>query len=363
MNKMIKKWSKKQKIGVASACVVVLVLIGGSMALANTSNTAGKVQEETEQTKDAVYQKELTKALTTLYLDSTYTTLSEDVTPNQLAEIKALLVEHSTKIATNTKSKKARKLEDEVATGVQMWDIQTKLDSFVEPAGEIKEASGYSTIELDAIMEALQTMKETKVDFYEEKKSQTAKIKAEFQKINEAKALVDGFFVEGEPTTVKEEITREQLDVAKGKVSEIRQPSLKAQLESQLVVAETALSEREAVVASEEKAAQEAAVVAEQAAQQAQASAANSAAQSAEPQGSSNVGTGYTAPQESPSNSEPVYQAPPASNPGGNGSWSGNGNVTGGGQIGGSQGSNSEGNANWTDGDFDGSGINTDGWN
>ena len=213
-------------------------------------------------------------------------------------------------------------------------------------------------------MESLQTMKETKVDFFEEKMSQATKIKTEFQKINEAKALIDGFFVEGEPTTVKEEVTREQLDVAKGKVSEIRQPSLKAQLESQLVVAETALSEREAVVASEEKAVQEAAVVAEQAAQQAQASAATSAAQSAaEPQGSSNAGTGYTAPQESTSNSEPVYQAPPASNPGGNGSWSGSGNVTGGGQIDGSQGSNSEGNANWEGGDFDGSGINTDGWN
>lgn len=373
MNKMIKKWSNKQKIGVASACVVVLVLIGGSMTLANTPNTAEKVQEEMEQTKDAAYQKELTKALTTLYLDSTYIQLSEDVTPNQLAEIKTLLVEHSTKIATNTKSKKARKLEDEVVTGVQMWDIQTKLASFVEPAGAIKEASGYSTIELDAIMESLQTMKETKVDFYEEKMGQTTQIKSEFVKINEAKALVDGFFVEGEPTTIKEDVTREQLDVAKEKVSEIRQPSLKAQLENQLVVAEAALSEREAVVASEEKAAQEAAVVAEQATQQEQASAAttNSTVQTQNGDSSSNAGytdngssnsTPQTGGSQGNNSNSGAPQTPPSTNGGGD-SWSGTGNTTGGGQISGSQGSDSEGNANWSGGDFDGSGIDTSGWN
>lgn len=355
-----------------SLVVAGLVVVGGAgTAYAVQSHSAEKEVKQEKSDKTGL-ELQFKKSINSLYLDKNQNLIK--------ATIDQKVIDHAKQLLKDSKNKAVNpKLVSNLETAVTMAELQQNVNSLFESESVAK----YST-DVEKTVPGIEK-RLAKLDKKEFKATQTEKMtifKTSYKEADDTNKAVLALF-DGE--AVKEDVTREAYGQAKQQVDSLKQVELKKQLTDKLVLVDNKLREKEQVVTAEAQ--KEEAEVQEQAKQQEQAQqAATSNQQSqATTNGGNSSTAGYTdngsrgstpstggsqqgnngnnSNNSGTTNQQPsTPQTPPVNNNGG-GSWSGTGNVTGGGQIGGSQGSDSDGNASWTGGDFDGSGIDTSGWN
>lgn len=338
---------------VVSLVVAGLVVVGGA-------GSAYAVQSHTSE-QEASDQKGLdlkfSTAINSIYLDKYQKLVKATIDQKVIDSAKELLKESKNKMVS-------LKLVSNLETAVAMAELQQNVNSLFESESVAK----YST-DVEKTVPGIEK-RLANLDKKEFKTTQTEKMtifKASYKEADDTNKAVLALF-DGE--AVKEDVTREAYDLAKQHVDMLKQVELQKQLAEKLVLVDDKLKEKEQVVAAE---AQKEAEVQEQAKQQEAATNGdnsstagytdNGSRGSTPSTGGSQQGNnGNNSNNSGTTNQQP--STPPANNNGG-GSWSGTGNVTGGGDVpdyGNSNGATGGGNT-WTGGDFDGSGIDTSGWN
>lgn len=350
-----------------SLVVAGLVVVGGAGTAYAVQNHSAEKEVKQEKSDKTGLELQFKKSINSLYLDKNQQLMK--------ATIDQKVIDHAKQLLKDSKNKSVNsKLVTNLETAVKMAELQQNVNSLFESETVAK----YST-DVEKTVPGIEK-RLAKLDKKEFKTTQTEKMtifKASYKEADDTNKAVLALF-DGE--VAKEDVTREVYDQAKQQVDSLKQVELKKQLTDKLVLVENKLKEKEQVVAAE---AQKEAEVQEQAKQQEQAQqAATSNQQSqATTNGGNSSTAGYTdngSRGSTPStggsqqgnngnnsngsgttNQQP--STPPANNNGG-GSWSGTGNVTDGGTIGGGA-NGGAGDNTWTGGDFDGSGIDTSGWN
>ncbi|WP_157456850.1 hypothetical protein [Carnobacterium maltaromaticum] len=368
MKDFFKNWSKKQKIGVGTVCVAGVLLFGGVVLADTLAPKQAAVQADKKETSEAAYGKKVDQLINEVYADKTLEKLSPNFNEKKSTQIKQVLAT----APKGAQSKEVTEKEDQLTNALHMFTVTTELDNAYEKDGIVKADAKLTDTEGLLVL-----LKESKPKFYELQQKRATEVKTEIAVIADTTKAVNELFTDQTKTVVKEDVSKESYAAVLAKVEGLKQVGLKGSLLASLAVVDAKVTEKELAAATveAEKVAQEAAVAVEAAKQeqaaQNQVTASNNQESNSSNSNNQSVGSSATPNYEaSPGQSAPSQPAQPSApaNNNGGGGWSGTGNTTEGGNItnhgdnGGSNGATG-GGGTWTGGDFDGSGINTDGWN
>lgn len=359
MKNFFKNWNKKQKMSVGIVCVVGVLIISGAVLADSKESNQVSLQVEKKDLNEAEYERKVIQLVSEVYSDNSLESLAATFDQKKSAQIKELLE----KAPKGNRTKSLKENEDQLTNAMHMFTVETELDAVYESEGIVKENAKLKDSEGLLVL-----LNESKPKFYTLQQKRMEEAKNQIAAIADAKNAVNDLFTDTTQKTVKEDVTKESYMAVVTRVEGLKQVSLKESLLATLTLVETKVTETEAAAVEAEK--EEVAAIEAAQAEQASQNQASVSQNGQAPATNDYNGTVYASEGSQSGNvstNEGTTQQPstpqtPPSNSNDGESWSGSGTVTGGGTIGGGA-NGGAGDNTWTGGDFDGSGIDTSGWN
>ncbi|WP_337102063.1 toxin Cry1Ac domain D-VI-related protein [Paenibacillus sp. YIM B09110] len=220
-----------KKITIISILAVLLVAGGSGFTIWKINDNKEKKELATLADISSIQEK-----VNSLYNDETKTKLADHINEETLKSTHDLFVDYSDKKLSPEATALFNQASQDISDVDRMYALKQGVDSLFDSNGAIIE-----TADSEIYKKLLDELKSNKPAFVDELMIKINEADAQKEQISNATKLVDLLFTSSEKSTVKEAITRAEIDDAKAKINSIKQDTTKTALLSYIQVADVHL--------------------------------------------------------------------------------------------------------------------------